>query len=247
MRLRIFGSGGSAVSAKRACPSFLLEESILFDVGPGSLRNLRTSNVDPNGIHEVYISHPHADHISDLIPFLWAVQIDGRQEELKVYGPPGFKDTFQKLLDCTNTPPSFFTFPLSIRELNFGDRMNTVSTCPTIHSIPTLAFRVDLGGRSFCYSADTSRSSAIVNLARNVDLLLHEATFLEDQASIADLTRHSTARTAGEVAKDAGARQLVLFHLPPPNEKRENEFSSQAAEAYGGHVIMSTDMAQFNF
>jgi len=243
----ILGSGGSAVSAKRACPSFLLENSMLFDIGPGSLRNLRISKVDPNRIHQLFISHPHADHISDLIPFLWAVQIDGRREELNLYGPPGFREIFHKLMECTNTPPSFFTFPLSIHELNFGSKINNVSTCATIHSIPTLAFRVELDGRSFCYSADTAYCSSVVTLAKDVDMFLHEATFLEDQAAIAVLTRHSTARTAGQVAKEAGAKRLVLFHLPPPNETRENEFTSQATTAYGGIPIMGTDMAQFEF
>jgi ribonuclease Z len=86
-----------------------------------------------------------------------------------------------------------------------------------------------------------------VTLAKDVDMFLHEATFLEDQAAIAVLTRHSTARTAGQVAKEAGAKRLVLFHLPPPNEIRENEFTSQATTAYGGIPIMGTDMAQFEF
>jgi ribonuclease BN (tRNA processing enzyme) len=247
LKLRILGSGGSAVSAKRACPSFLLEESILFDIGPGSLHNLRSSKIDPNRIRYLFISHAHADHVSDLIPFLWAVQIDGRQAGLNLYGPPGFKATFHKLIEGTNTPPSFFTFPLSILELNFGEKVDNVSTCATVHSIPTLAFRVDSDGRSFCYSADTAYSPAVVNLAKNVDMLLHEATFLEDQASIADLTRHSTARIAGRVASEARAKRLVLFHLPPPNESREVEFTSQTAATYGGHPIMGTDMAEFEF
>lgn len=78
-------------------------------------------------------------------------------------------------------------------------------------------------------------------------MLLHEATFLEDQAAIADLTRHSTARTAGLVAKEAGAKRLLLFHLPPPNETRESEFTSQATTGYGDTPIMGTDMAQFEF
>jgi ribonuclease BN (tRNA processing enzyme) len=246
LKLIVLGSGGSAVSAKRACPSFLLEDTTLFDLGPGSLHNLRISQVDPNKIRRLFISHPHADHISDLIPFLWAIQIDGRQDELKVYGPPGFKEVFRKLLECTNTSPTFFTFPLSIEELNFGDKLDNISTCATVHSIPTLAFRVDSSdGRSFCYSADTAYCSNIVTLAKNVDLLLHEATFVQDQATIADLTKHSTAHIAGQVAREADAKRLVLFHVPPPNENREKEFTLQAETAFGGRCIISTDMAEF--
>jgi len=235
------------MSARRACPSFLINNSILFDIGPGSLRNLRISNVDSNNIHSLFISHTHADHIADLIPFLWAIQIDGRREELTVYGPPGFKEIFHKLIECTYTPPTFFEFPLSVQELNFEDKVDNVSTCATNHSIPTLAFRVDSDARSFCYSADTTYSSAIVRLAENADMLLHEATFLQDQAAIADLTRHSTATTAGQVAREAGAKRLVLFHVPPPNGDREREFSAEASAAYGGRSILCVDMEQFEF
>ena len=248
MRVTFLGSGGSAVSAKRACPSILLDESTVFDMGPGSLHNLRVSPINPSRIRRLFISHTHADHISDLIPFLWAVQIDGRKEELRIYGPPGFKETFRKLLECTSTPSSFFSFPLSVYELTYGEKIDEVSTCATIHSIPTLAFRVESStGKSFCYSADTIYCPELVKLARNVDLLVHEATFLEDQAEIAELTRHSIARVAGEVAREAAAKRLVLFHIPPPNDGREREFHAQATQAYGDEVTVATDMAQFEF
>lgn len=220
---------------------------MLFDLGPGSLRNLRISNVDLDGIRDLFISHPHADHISDLMPFLWAVQIDGRQENLNLYGPPGFKMTLQKLMECTNTPTNFFTFPFTVKEVNFGSKINNISTCSTVHSIPTMAFRVDLDNCAFCYSADTTYCPEVVKLASGVDMLIHEATFLEDQKTIAELTRHSTARTAGQVAKESGAKRLVLFHVPPPNECRELEVASQAKAAYGEVPVVGTDLAQFKF
>jgi len=248
LRVHFLGSGGSAVSAKRACPSILIDESILIDLGPGSLRNLRISAIDPSRIRQVFISHLHADHISDLIPFLWAVQIDGRKEELAMYGPPGFRETFLKLQEYLRTPPGFFTFPLSVRELEFGGKLGTVSTCATLHSVPTLAFRVDSNsGNSFCYSADTTYCPQVAALAKDVDLLVHESTFLEDQADLADLTRHSTAKVAGQVGREAGAKRLVLFHIPPPNERREHEFSEQSAQAFGSNVTVANDMDHFDF
>jgi len=248
LRVRFFGSGGSAVSSKRACPSILVDESILIDIGPGSLRNMRASAIDPSRIRQLFISHLHADHISDLIPFLWAVQIDGRQEELAMYGPPGFKETFQRLHDCMRTPPNFFKFPLSIHELQFGESISSVSTCATMHSIPTLAFRVDSeSDKSFCYSADTVYCPQVVKLAEDVDLLVHEATFLDDQADIAELTRHSTAKVAGQVGRESAADRLILFHIPPPNEQREREFRDQASLAFDKSVTVANDMDDLEF
>ena len=221
----------------------LIDESMVFDLGPGSVTNLRRTRVDMEKLSTVLISHCHADHISDLIPFLWTVQIDGRKNPLRVIGPPGFKTVFQKLRECTNTPDSFFTFPLTVAELSFGEKLENIQTCRTDHSIPTLAFKVAAGGRTICYSADTIYSSAVIQLARDVNLLVHEATFLEDQAQIAELTRHSTARMAGRSGKEANAEHLALFHIPPPNEHREDEFREQASEAYGGPVTIGTDLA----
>lgn len=242
MKLTFLGSGGSAVSAKRACPSIMVDERMVFDLGPGSLRNLRSLGLNPDFLSTVFISHCHADHISDLIPFLWAIQIDGRKPALQVYGPPGFKQVFQKLLDCTCTPDGFFKFPLSVSELDFGQGIDSIQTCRTIHSVPTLAYRVESAGKSLCYSADTIYSPAVAELGRDVDLLLHEATFLEDQSSIAELTRHSTAGMAGRAGRVAHAKRLALFHIPPPNDHRENEFRDEAAGEYGNEVLIGADL-----
>jgi ribonuclease Z len=87
----------------------------------------------------------------------------------------------------------------------------------------------------------------VVELARNVDLLVHEATFLEDQLNIAQLTKHSTARMAGRVGKEAHAKRFALFHIPPPNEHRENEFHNEATDAYGDELQVGTDLATIEF
>lgn len=225
----------------------MVDDELLFDLGPGSLRNLRISGLNPENLSTVFISHCHADHISDLVPFLWAIQIDGRKTPLQVYGPQGFRLIFQKLLECTCTPNDFFKFPLTISELDFGQRAEKVQTCGTVHAVPTLAFRIESLGKSICYSADTTYCPSVVELARNVDLLVHEATFLEDQLNIAQLTKHSTARMAGRAGKEAHAKRLALFHIPPPNEHREKEFRSEAMEAYGGEVQIGTDLATVEF
>jgi ribonuclease BN (tRNA processing enzyme) len=246
LKLTFLGSGGSAVSAKRACPSLLVDESFVFDFGPGALRNLRTYGIATDQISKVFISHTHADHISDLIPFLWAIQIDGRQKPLDIYGPPGFKENFRKLREGTSTVDDFFKFPLSVSELEFGGRVGEVSTCRTSHSIPTLAFRVDSSGQSLCYSADTIHCPAVADLGHDVDLLVHEATFLQDQLSIAELTYHSTGRMAGRIAKEARAKRLVLFHIPPPNERREEQFQAEAMEEFGSEVTVAHDLASID-
>ncbi len=73
----------------------------------------------------------------------------------------------------------------------------------------------DLKGRSVVYCTDTIYCRSAVELARDADLLIHEATFAEADEGLAVRSTHSTASMAGRVGREAGARRLLLTHLSP--------------------------------
>jgi ribonuclease Z len=85
-------------------------------------------------------------------------------------------------------------------------------------------------GRRVVYTGDTGRSDAITALARGADLLIHEATYMAEDAGLAERAAHSTAADAAEVAKEAGARRLALTHFSARYETSSGTRMSEMLE-----------------
>jgi len=96
-------------------------------------------------------------------------------------------------------------------------------------------------GRKLVISGDTRPCEALVAAAAGADLLIHEATFSDDEQARALETRHSTAREAGQVAKSAGAKRLVLTHLSSRHDVEPGRLQDQARESFGGPVDVAYD------
>ncbi|WP_317624073.1 MBL fold metallo-hydrolase [Reichenbachiella carrageenanivorans] len=66
---------------------------------------------------------------------------------------------------------------------------------------------------SYAFCSDTKYSEAILPYIKKVDLLYHEATFMEDMKDRAEATHHTTTKQAGEIAKKANVGQLLIGHF----------------------------------
>src|SRR6266536_3441133 len=186
MDLVFFGTSGSMPTADRAPTALLVRrggERLLFDCAEGTQRQMLRSNVGLVDLREVFLTHYHADHYLGLPGMLKTFALRGREVPITIHGPPGLKDLFG-----------------SLRRI-FGRH-----TYEEVLGEPR-------PGRTLVIAGDTSPSPTVLEAARGADVLVHEATFLEDERERARETAHSTAHEAAELARSAEVALLALTHL----------------------------------
>jgi ribonuclease BN (tRNA processing enzyme) len=112
----------------------------------------------------------------------------------------------------------------------------TVTPFPVEHTDPTFALVIESDGARLAYTSDTSWGAPAIAAARGADLLLCEATLPEEYA---DASPHLTASQAGELAREAAVKSMLLTHLWPTND-REVALAQARAE-FSGPIALATE------
>ena len=265
MEIIFLGTSSAVHSYNRNHPAIILKafgETMLFDCGEGTQRQLIFAKVSPMKISKIFLSHYHGDHILGLPGLLQSMNFRGRETKLTIYGPKGLntlKNAIFNLGYCK------IDFPIEFIEIG----TETIESCEEYiiksqdvnHQVPCLAYTVkelkkprflrekaiELGvqvgpafgklhngeevevngkiikpeqvlgparkGNKVTYSGDTTPCEEMIEFAKDSTLLIHESTYVNEDADKAKDNFHSTSSDAARIAKKSNSKQLVLTHF----------------------------------
>ena len=267
--MQILGSGGPESTDQRASSGYLVwhngKARILVDVGPGSMLRYEQSGARIEDLDVVLLSHLHVDHSADLPALMKAAYFTERKRDLPIYGPTGnsvMPDTVAFVQSMFAAPAGSFRYLAGYLSGESGFKLTPtnvsangtavqqvaehlqfrISASPVHHgALPSLAWRIDIGGRSVAFSGDTSgEDSTLPNLAAGVDLLVaHHAVPHGADGGVRKL--HMPPSVIGEIAAAAKIKQLVLSHRMQRTLGREAESKRQIRKHFAGPVAFAED------
>ncbi len=237
MELTVLGSGGTWPRPAGATSGYLVRHegfNLWMDAGTGTFARLQ-EHIGIADIHAVLITHAHPDHFVDVYPAFYARHYGGLGEPgIPLVAPEDFwghmadlvsedgRDVAATSFDVRGTPPGadFELGPFRIRSYKMT------------HIGPqALGYRIEVDGKVLAYTGDSGPCEEVVELAKDADLFLCEATWKHDDGL---LPFHMSAHQAGEHAARAGADTLVLTHIWPTLDPEDSR--AEAGGPFDGTI-----------
>lgn len=243
-RMTVVGCSGSYPGPESPASCYLVQAeaqgrtwNLVVDLGNGALGQLQRY-VDPLDVDAVLLSHLHADHCIDMTSYyvLRKYHPTGTQPQIPVWGPSDTADRLSRAYDLPMNPGmrqefEFYTFPDTVRIGPFE-----VTGVPVDHPVEAFGMRITAGDTVLAYSGDTGPTPALLEVADGADLFLCEASFREGDDNPPSL--HLTGAECGEYAAKAGAKRLVLTHVPPWHDAQG--IVDEAVAKYDGPTELAT-------
>jgi ribonuclease BN (tRNA processing enzyme) len=262
VRITVLGKSPSWQDAGGACSGYLVEEDgtcLLLDCGNGVFSKLRRF-CDYVDVDAVVISHLHADHFLDLVPYAYALTYAPRQQPVPVHvwpgtdhparpvlhAPQGARDMFRRIVGAWG-PDNLIDNAFDLREYQPDDQIELgplrVRFARVPHFTETNAVEVasQNGSGRFTFGADSRPSDELVDFAHGTDLLLIEATLPRPERE--GPRGHLTPAEAGDHGRRAEARRLVLTHIS--DELDEEWAQTEAERTFGGAVEVAREGAVY--
>ncbi|MEA5456131.1 MBL fold metallo-hydrolase [Sinomonas sp. JGH33] len=257
MKLTIVGCSGSFPGPSSPASCYLLTANdgdrdwrLLLDLGSGALGNLQRY-MDLSDIDGVLLSHLHPDHCMDLTGLQVAIHWDPAgwpSGRVPVWGPAATSRRLSIALDME--PPANLDEDFEFHSWAVGEKVELgpfrFSVFAARHPIAeAYAMRIEAteprrdGGietRVLAYSGDTDSCPGLIEAAQDADMFLCEAAYHEGRDDAIDGV-HLTGLRAAQAATDAGAKRLLLTHLPVWNDA--NRTVTEAQAAYSGPISVA--------
>jgi ribonuclease Z len=287
LTLRFLGTSASRPTVERNVSSTAIVregETLLIDCGEGTQRQMMRYGIS-FALSDILFTHYHTDHVLGVIGLMHTMQLGGRTEPLRLWGPKGLDRFIQRAealaggdrwafaIEQNELEPGasvkrsgyeILPFPADHRGARaFGYALIEETRLGRFHPDLARAHGIPEGplwgrlhkgqpvtlpdgrtidaaslvgpsrpGRRVVITGDSRPSDATIAAATGADLLVHEATFGDDEAARALETGHSTAREAATVAERAGVRRLIITHFSARYTRDSAELETQAREVF---------------
>jgi ribonuclease BN (tRNA processing enzyme) len=243
--LIVLGSGTGIPSLRRGSPGLLVlsgRTRLLIDSGSGTLRKMLEVGVTHRDIDLILYTHIHPDHVSDLVPIIFATKYADlpREKELLCIGGLGFKSYFEKLKKLYGEWIDPQSYQLTVKEISQEGllyRDLKILSKPMAHISESVAYRIEFKDeKSMTVSGDTDYCQNIIDLALKTDLLVLECSFPDGKK----VEGHLTPSLAGRIGLESHCKKLLLTHLYPVCD--EFDIVNECKQFYQGQIILGEDL-----
>jgi ribonuclease BN (tRNA processing enzyme) len=262
VRLTVLGKSPAWQDAGGACSGYLIEDgdsSLLVDCGNGVFSKLRQFR-DYTRLDAIVLSHLHADHFLDIVPYAYALTYAPRQQPVAVarwpgtefparprlLGPPKTIETLRRIVGSWG-PEDLIDNAFKIEEYEESSSPSVGPIELAFRQVPhfqeTYAIRISSanGGGTLVYGADHAPTGTVVDFIEGADLLLIEATLPRPERT--GIRGHVTPREAGEHAREGAAKRVVLTHIS--DELDELWALNEARAVFDGPVTIAREGAVY--
>ncbi len=235
MHIKVLGASGG-IDTGIHTTAFLLDDDTLIDAGTGVCHLPLAVQL---GIHQVFLTHAHLDHIAGL-PFLvdsvMRYRLEKQLPPIKVYAQAEVLAVLRQHIFNEHIWPDFTRLPtpqqpvLELLPIEAGNTMalsngRCVEAVHAAHNVPTVGFAVHQNENTWLFTGDTGRNPALwqyINQlpqqGQRLRWLVAECTFADEDQDFADLTGHYTAHALAQDMGEhlhSGGFELYLRHLKP--------------------------------
>ncbi len=242
MKITILGSGAAIPDGEGVQSGYLLKKDdnvpLLIDSGSGIVHRLGQTSSSILDIETVLITHPHPDHVTDLISLVQARRLMNKSK-LKIFGPEKTRETVRNLLEAVDLWDRVSVEVIHLENNSVREIDNyKVETLRTKHSIPSFAYKID---DKLVYTGDTEKFDELREFVKNVEIIIHDASY----PTGSDMKNHVTPEDIGEIVQDSNAKMLLLSHLYPQAREDMDSTLDYLEDKFSGSITPASDLETF--